>query len=135
MPWIMKAGKALNERKVEIRVQYKPPAAGIHDHLNDMRNELVVRSCLQSEARGLLVAHCCADLVTQRAGTAVRSQTGHFTAVCSRPSTSLIMLRVCSLSRRVRKARSCALCCVVFRQPLPEMPCMKVKCFAAWSSV
>ena len=43
MPWIMKAGKALNERKVEIRVQYKPPAAGIHEHLNDMRNELVVR--------------------------------------------------------------------------------------------
>ena len=43
VPWIMKAGKALNERKVEIRVQYKPPAAGIHDQLDDMRNELVVR--------------------------------------------------------------------------------------------
>lgn len=42
MPWIMKAGKALNERKVEIRVQYKPPAAGIHPNLNEMRNELVV---------------------------------------------------------------------------------------------
>ncbi len=40
----MKAGKALNERKVEIRVQFKPPAAGIHGHsLNEMRNELVVR--------------------------------------------------------------------------------------------
>jgi glucose-6-phosphate 1-dehydrogenase len=38
----MKAGKALNERKVEIRVQYKPPAAGIYAHLNQMRNELVV---------------------------------------------------------------------------------------------
>lgn len=40
----MKAGKALNERKVEIRVQFKPPAAGIHGQsLNEMRNELVVR--------------------------------------------------------------------------------------------
>ena len=39
----MKAGKALNERKVEIRVQYKPPAASIHgDIINEMRNELVV---------------------------------------------------------------------------------------------
>ena len=45
VPWIMKAGKALNERKVEIRVQYKPPAASIHgDVINEMRNELVVRS-------------------------------------------------------------------------------------------
>ena len=43
MPWIMKAGKALNERKVEIRVQYQAPAAGIHEHLDSMRNELVVR--------------------------------------------------------------------------------------------
>lgn len=40
----MKAGKALNERKVEIRVQYKPPIAGIHPNLNEMRNELVVRA-------------------------------------------------------------------------------------------
>ena len=40
----MKAGKALNERKVEIRVQYKPPAASIHGEVIDqMRNELVVR--------------------------------------------------------------------------------------------
>lgn len=39
----MKAGKALNERKVEIRVQYKPPAASIHgENINEMRNELVV---------------------------------------------------------------------------------------------
>ena len=30
VPFVMKAGKALNERKVEIRVQFKPPAAGIH---------------------------------------------------------------------------------------------------------
>ncbi|CAK0786708.1 Glucose-6-phosphate 1-dehydrogenase, cytoplasmic isoform [Coccomyxa viridis] len=44
VPWIMKAGKALNERKVEIRVQYKPPAASIHgDVINEMRNELVLR--------------------------------------------------------------------------------------------
>ena len=44
VPWIMKAGKALNERKVEIRVQYKPPAASIHGEvINEMRNELVVR--------------------------------------------------------------------------------------------
>ena len=43
VPWIMKAGKALNERKVEIRVQYKPPAASIHGEVIDqMRNELVV---------------------------------------------------------------------------------------------
>ena len=43
VPWIMKAGKALNERKVEIRVQYKPPAASIHGEvINEMRNELVV---------------------------------------------------------------------------------------------
>ncbi len=40
----MKAGKALNERKVEIRVQYKPPAASIHGEVIDqMRNELVVK--------------------------------------------------------------------------------------------
>ena len=49
VPWIMKAGKALNERKVEIRVQYKPPAASIHgDVINEMRNELVVRTLLCS---------------------------------------------------------------------------------------
>ena len=45
VPFVMKAGKALNERKVEIRVQFKPPAAGIHKNsLNEMRNELVVRA-------------------------------------------------------------------------------------------
>jgi glucose-6-phosphate 1-dehydrogenase len=40
----MKAGKALNERKVEIRVQYHAPAASIHPDLDSMRNELVVRA-------------------------------------------------------------------------------------------
>ena len=53
VPWIMKAGKALNERKVEIRVQYKPPAASIHgDVINEMRNELVVRIVLRSNFHG-----------------------------------------------------------------------------------
>ena len=48
----MKAGKALNERKVEIRVQYKPPAASIHgDVINEMRNELVVSDLLRSKLR------------------------------------------------------------------------------------
>ena len=48
----MKAGKALNERKVEIRVQYKPPAASIHgDVINEMRNELVVSDLLRSTLR------------------------------------------------------------------------------------
>lgn len=51
VPWIMKAGKALNERKVEIRVQYKPPAASIHGELiNEMRNELVVRLLCKRQA-------------------------------------------------------------------------------------
>ncbi|KAK9827335.1 hypothetical protein WJX81_006694 [Elliptochloris bilobata] len=44
VPFVMKAGKALNERKVEIRVQFKPPAATIHNNsLDAMRNELVMR--------------------------------------------------------------------------------------------
>ena len=43
----MKAGKALNERKTEIRVQFKPPTAPIHGEAENMRNELVV---------GLLIA-------------------------------------------------------------------------------
>ena len=38
----MKAGKALNERKTEIRVQFKPPTAPIHGEAENMRNELVV---------------------------------------------------------------------------------------------
>ena len=55
----MKAGKALNERKVEIRVQFKPPAAGIHHNsLNEMRNELVVRA-----AGGLLCRPTAAQLL------------------------------------------------------------------------
>ena len=38
----MKAGKALNERKTEVRVQFKPPTAPIHGDAQDLRNELVV---------------------------------------------------------------------------------------------
>lgn len=41
---MMKAGKALNERKTEIRVQFKPPTAPIHGEAENMRNELVVRT-------------------------------------------------------------------------------------------
>jgi len=51
VPFVMKAGKALNERKVEIRVQFKPPAADLHGNsLNKMRNELVVRSASGANA-------------------------------------------------------------------------------------
>ena len=38
----MKAGKALNERKTEVRIQYKPPTAPIHADAETQRNELVV---------------------------------------------------------------------------------------------
>ncbi|KIJ20036.1 glucose-6-phosphate dehydrogenase [Paxillus involutus ATCC 200175] len=41
VPFIMKAGKALNEAKVEIRVQYKDATQGIFADIS--RNELVVR--------------------------------------------------------------------------------------------
>lgn len=61
MPWIMKAGKALNERKVEIRVQYKPPAAAIHPNLNEMRNELVVSLLYVACACWTLLRNCLAD--------------------------------------------------------------------------
>lgn len=45
VPFILKAGKALNERKVEIRVQYKPPVQmqGGTVSLDAFRNELVMR--------------------------------------------------------------------------------------------
>ena len=41
VPFIMKAGKALNEAKVEIRVQYKDVTQGIFSDI--ARNELVIR--------------------------------------------------------------------------------------------
>lgn len=41
VPFIMKAGKALNEAKVEIRIQYKDVTSGIFNHI--ARNELVIR--------------------------------------------------------------------------------------------
>jgi len=41
VPFIMKAGKALNESKVEIRVQFRDPVQGIFTDI--MRNELVLR--------------------------------------------------------------------------------------------
>jgi len=45
VPFILKAGKALNERKVEIRVQFKAPVSlpGSNVKLDEMRNELVMR--------------------------------------------------------------------------------------------
>lgn len=45
VPFILKAGKALNEAKVEIRVQYKDPANSLFAQTNEgvMRNELVIR--------------------------------------------------------------------------------------------
>ena len=42
VPFVMKAGKALNERKTEVRIQYKPPTAPIHADAETQRNELVV---------------------------------------------------------------------------------------------
>ena len=44
MPFILKAGKALNERKVEIRVQMRPTVANLWQEENpeSLRNELVV---------------------------------------------------------------------------------------------
>ena len=43
VPFILKAGKALNERKVEIRIQFRPPAAELTSNLDPLRNELVIR--------------------------------------------------------------------------------------------
>lgn len=45
VPFILKAGKALNERKVEVRVQFKPPVPYpcSTESLDTMRNELVMR--------------------------------------------------------------------------------------------
>lgn len=43
--------QALNERKVEIRVQYKPPVqlAGATVSLNSFRNELVMRCAFDAK--------------------------------------------------------------------------------------
>lgn len=41
VPIVMRAGKALNESKVEIRIQYKPVAKGMFETIQ--RNELVIR--------------------------------------------------------------------------------------------
>ncbi|GAV30453.1 hypothetical protein PMKS-003967 [Pichia membranifaciens] len=41
VPVILKAGKALDESKVEIRIQFKPVETGIYE--NSARNELVIR--------------------------------------------------------------------------------------------
>ena len=50
---MMKAGKALNERKTEIRVQFKPPTAPIHGEAENMRNELVVCDIMTESQRSL----------------------------------------------------------------------------------
>ncbi|KAH3758423.1 glucose 6-phosphate-1-dehydrogenase [Pelomyxa schiedti] len=42
VPWILKCGKALNERKAEIRVQFLPSATFLFDN-NALPNELVIR--------------------------------------------------------------------------------------------
>ncbi|GAU93094.1 hypothetical protein RvY_05082 [Ramazzottius varieornatus] len=43
VPWILRAGKALNERKAEIRVQFKTPDGDIFPDDDAKRNELVIR--------------------------------------------------------------------------------------------
>jgi glucose-6-phosphate 1-dehydrogenase len=45
VPFILKAGKALDDRKAEIRVQFKPPPAGTYmfDGRPTPPNELVIR--------------------------------------------------------------------------------------------
>eukprot|EP00040_Diaphanoeca_grandis_P005505 m.33129 g.33129 ORF g.33129 m.33129 type:complete len:521 (-) comp16763_c0_seq1:118-1680(-) len=43
VPFIMRAGKALNERKAEIRIQFKDVPGDIFGFGNTLRNELVVR--------------------------------------------------------------------------------------------
>jgi len=42
VPFILKCGKALNERKAEVRVQFRNPTNGLFSHVLD-RNELVLR--------------------------------------------------------------------------------------------
>lgn len=42
MPFIIKSGKALNERKAEVRIQFKDVAGDIFDNTCS-RNELVIR--------------------------------------------------------------------------------------------
>ena len=41
MPFILKAGKALNEQKTEVRIQYKDVTSGVFKNIP--RNELVIR--------------------------------------------------------------------------------------------
>ena len=49
----MKAGKALNERKAEIRIQFRPPAQVLHgEQMEGSRNELVVRPMLRNCTQG-----------------------------------------------------------------------------------
>ena len=45
VPWVMKAGKALNERKAELRIQFRdaPRSAAMFSGLQVPRNELVLR--------------------------------------------------------------------------------------------
>ncbi|KAH8357535.1 hypothetical protein KR200_004068 [Drosophila serrata] len=44
VPFILRAGKALNDSKSEVRIQYKPVAnCDIHDDSAEARNELVIR--------------------------------------------------------------------------------------------
>ena len=45
MPFIMKAGKALGERKAEVRIQFRNSSHLLHGQATEgMRNELVVRA-------------------------------------------------------------------------------------------
>lgn len=43
VPFIIKAGKGLNERKTEVRIQFKPPTSAVFDPETLARNELVMR--------------------------------------------------------------------------------------------
>jgi len=43
VPFILKAGKALNEAKVEVRIQFKDVARGFCNDFDPARNELVLR--------------------------------------------------------------------------------------------
>eukprot|EP01102_Stenamoeba_stenopodia_P016098 TRINITY_DN5583_c0_g1_i1.p1 TRINITY_DN5583_c0_g1~~TRINITY_DN5583_c0_g1_i1.p1 ORF type:complete len:533 (-),score=168.03 TRINITY_DN5583_c0_g1_i1:96-1694(-) len=43
VPFILKCGKALNERKAEIRIQFHEPCNGLYPSLEKARNELVLR--------------------------------------------------------------------------------------------
>ena len=57
MPFIMKAGKAMSERKAEVRIQFRASSHLLHGKATEgMRNELVVRP--------LQLLQCTSQVVT-----------------------------------------------------------------------